>query len=173
MFLKPITTYRWLIVMGLLLEPALALAGSATSSFRVTATLDPTCSIQTTPATFGHYNPLTTHATAPLDIISSVTITCSKGMATTIGLDRGLHADDAQGTTRAMKHLSKTEFLSYELYQDAVHTTLWGTTGAHLVVPPIAPDTKPRTFLIFGRIPPAQDVSAGEYHDTVVAIVNF
>lgn len=173
MFLKPKTIYRSLIVMGLLLEPALTLAGSATSSFRVTATLDPTCTIQTTPVTFGHYNPLTTHATAPLDIISSVTIACSKGMATAIGLDRGLHADYAQGTTRAMKHVSKSEFLSYELYQDAIHTTLWGTIGARLLVPPVAPDTKPRTFLIFSRIPQAQDVSAGEYHDTVVAIVNF
>ena len=164
---------RYLTSLAMTLVPAWCLAGSATSTFRVTATLDPTCTIQTTPATFGHYNPLTTHATSPLDIISSVTITCSKGMATTIGLDRGLHADDAQGTTRAMKHVSQNEYLSYDLFQDPIHTTLWGTSGAHLVVPPVAPDAKPRTYLIFGRIRPAQDVSAGEYHDTVVAIVNF
>lgn len=173
MRMKSGTTYRWLVVLSLILTPALALAGSAASSFRVTVTLDPTCTIQTTPATFGHYNPLTTHATAPLDITSSVTITCSKGMATTIGLDRGQHANQAQDTTRAMKHVSEPDYLNYELYQDAIHTTLWGTTGAHLVVPPVAQDTKPRTYLIFGRIPPAQDVSAGAYHDTVVAIINF
>ena len=164
---------RYLISLAMTLVPAWCLAGSATSAFRVTATLDPTCTVQTTPAVFGHYNPLTTHATAPLDITSSVTITCSKGMATTIGLDRGLHADYAQGTTRAMKHTSRNEYLGYDLYQDAIHTTLWGTSGAHLVVPPVAPDTTPRTYWIFGRINPGQDVSAGEYHDTVVAIVNF
>jgi spore coat protein U-like protein len=165
--------FRYMLVLSTILTPALGLAGSATSAFRVTATLDPTCTVQTTPAAFGHYNPLTTHASAPLDITSSVTITCSKGMATTIGLDRGLHADYAQGTTRSMKHVSKTEYLSYDLYKDAIHTTLWGTSGTHLVVPPIAPDTTPRTYLIFGRVPAGQDVSLGDYLDTIVAIVNF
>ena len=171
--MKSARRFRYLTSLAMMLVPAWCLAGSATSAFRVTATLDPTCTIQTTPAAFGHYNPLTTQATSPLDITGSVTITCSKGMATTIGLDRGLHADYAQGTTRAMKHHVRDEYLHYELYQDPIHTTLWGTSGAHLVVPPVAPDTKPRTYLIFGRIPAGQDVSAGEYHDTVVAIVNF
>lgn len=165
--------FHYMTAIGLVLAPALVLAGSATSSFRVTVTLDPTCTIQTTPVTFGHYNPVTTHATMPLDVNSSVTITCSKGMATTIGLDPGQHANQAQGTTRAMKHASGTEYLSYDLYQDAIHATLWGTSGVNLVIPPVAPDTKPRTFFIFGRIPSAQDVPAGEYNDTIVAIVNF
>lgn len=171
--MKTADRFRYLTSLAMTLVPAWCLAGSATSAFRVTATLDPTCTVQTTPATFGHYNPLTTHATAPLEITSSVTITCSKGMATTIGLDRGLHADYAQDTTRAMKHVLRDEYLSYDLYQDAVHTTLWGASGAHLVVPPVAPDTKPRTYLIFGRVPAGQDVSIGHYHDTIVAIVNF
>jgi spore coat protein U-like protein len=165
--------FKYLTGLGPILMPALVFAGSATSAFRVTATVDPTCTIQTTPATFGHYNPITTHATAPLEITSSVTITCSRGMATTIGLDRGLHADYAQDTTRAMKHVVRDEYLRYELYQDPIRTTLWGTSGAHLVVPPVAEDTKPRTYLIFGRVPAGQDVSLGDYHDTIVAVVNF
>ncbi|HEU4685807.1 MAG TPA: spore coat U domain-containing protein [Nitrospira sp.] len=154
-------------------SPLVAMAGSAASTFRVTATLDPTCTIQTTPATFGRYNPLMTHSKQPLDVNSTVTITCSKGMATTIALDRGRYGEKAQGTTRAMKHASADEYLSYELYQDVYRTILWGTAGQNLFVPPIAPDTNPRTFLIFGRIFPAQDVLAGDYADTVVAIVNF
>ena len=164
---------RSVMSLAMILMPGWGLAGSATSAFRVTATLDPTCTVQTTPAAFGHYNPITTHATAPLEITSSVTITCSKGMATTIGLDRGLHADYATNTTRAMKHVLRDEYLNYELYQDSIHTTLWGTSIPHLVVPPVAVDTKPRTYLIFGRVPAGQDVSIGNYHDTIVAIVNF
>lgn len=170
---KSVRRLHYLTVLALMLVPAWCLAGSATSAFRVTVTLDPTCTVQTTPAVFGHYNPITTHATAPLEITSSVTITCSRGMATTIGLDRGLHAEHAHSTTRAMKHVSKQEYLSYDLYQDIVRTTLWGTSGAHLVVPPVAPDTTPRTYWIYGRIPAGQDVSIGDYHDTIVAVVNF
>jgi spore coat protein U-like protein len=162
-----------LFTVCVLAVPALTSAGSATSAFRVTATLDPTCTIQTTPATFGHYNPLTTNAKQPLDVNSTVTITCSKGMVTTIALDRGQYGDKARGTTRAMKHASADEYLSYDLYQDVYRATLWGTAGQNIFVPPIAPDTNPRTFLIFGRIFPSQDVMAGDYSDTVVAIVNF
>lgn len=165
--------WRYLLCFGILAVPALASAGSASSSFRVTVTLDPTCTIQTTPVSFGHYNPLTTHATEPLDVNSSVIITCSKGMATTIALDRGQYGDYARGTGRAMKQVIGDDYLSYDLYLDAIHTTLWGTAGENLVVPSVAQDKQPRTFFIFGRIFPAQDVTAGDYTDTVVAIVNF
>jgi len=150
-----------------------AYAGSATSSFRVTATVDPACTIQTTPLTFGHYNSLTTHRAAPLDVNGTVTITCSKGMVTRIALDPGRHAGHAVGTTRAMKLLSGEDYLPYELYQDVVRTTLWGSTGETMFVPPVAPDTKPRSFFVFGRIPAGQAAASGDYGDTVMAIVNF
>jgi len=107
-------------------------AGSATSSFRVTATVDPACTIQATPLTFGHYDALTKHSTAPLDVNGTVTITCSKGMVTRIALDPGRYAAHAVGTTRAMKLLSGEDYLNYELYQDVVRTTLWGSTGETL-----------------------------------------
>jgi len=148
-------------------------AGSATSSFRVTATVDPACTIQTTPLVFGHYNALTKHSATPLDVNGTVTITCSKGMVTRIALDPGQYAAHARGTTRAMKRLSGEDYLNYELFQDIVRTTLWGSTGDTLFVPPVAPDTKPRTFFVFGRIPPGQTIAVGDYADTIVAIVNF
>ena len=166
---------RMMVMMGMLLGlcAASAHAGSATSSFRVTATVDPACTIQTTPLTFGHYNSLTTHRAAPLDVNGTVTITCSKGMVTRIALDPGRHAAQAVGTTRAMKLLSGDDYLNYELYQDIVRTTLWGSTGETLFVPPVAPDTKPRSFFVFGRIPAGQTIASGDYADTVMAIVNF
>ncbi len=171
--MTPFGVCRVFLVLSWLLAPGFVLAGSASSTFRVTATLDPTCTIQTTPVSFGHYNPLIAQAHAPLDVNSTVTITCSKGMATTIALDRGLHGKQARATTRAMKHMSSNEYLEYDLFQDVLRTIVWGTAGENIVVPAIAPDAKPRTFQIFGRIYPAQDVAAGDYADTVVAIVNF
>lgn len=171
--MNPMNAGRYLLSIGLLLSPALALAGSAASSFQITATLDPTCTIQTTPASFGHYNPITTHATTPLDVNSTVTLTCSKGMATTIALDRGQYGSHAKGTTRAMKLATGEDYLSYDLYQDVIRATIWGTGGEQIFVPPIAPDTRPRTFFIYARIPSAQDVTVGDYSDTIIAIVNF
>jgi len=113
------------------------------------------------------------HTSTALDVNGTVTITCSKGMITTIALDPGRYAAHAIGTTRAMKHVAVDEYLNYELYQDVTRVVLWGSTGETLFVPAIAPDTNPRTFFIFGRVPPAQDVTIGDFVDTVVAIVNF
>jgi spore coat protein U-like protein len=122
---------------------------------------------------FGNYNAITTHGVAPLDVNGTITVTCTQGTPLTIALDPGHHAAHAIGTTRAMKHLSSTDYLNYELYQDLLRTTVWGSSGVTLFVPPVAPNKNPRAFLIYGRVPQEQSRVAGEYLDTIVAIVNF
>jgi spore coat protein U-like protein len=147
-------------------------AGSATSSFSVTANVVASCTISTTTLAFNNYDPVVVNATTPLDVNGSVTIACTKGSATTIGLDAGQNSAGAVGTTRAMI-LSAGNFLSYELYQDAGRTTVWGNSGAALFTPAVAPSKAARAFNIYGRIPSAQDQTVGAYTDTVVATVNF
>lgn len=68
------------------------------------------------------------------------------------------------------------DFLSYDLYKDTNHTTIWasGTGGGNTgLIPPAAPDRTARTYQIYGRIPAGQDRSTGNYSDLVVATVNF
>ncbi len=157
---------------GLLVVVGPVLAGSATSNFSVTASVANNCTISTSAIAFGAYDPIVSNATTPLDSTGSVTITCTKGAATTIGLNAGNNSASATGTTRAMK--SGSDYLSYEIYQNAGRTTLWGNSGADLFTPPVAPDKNPRTFTTYGRVPAGQDVPAGaSYTDTVTATVNF
>jgi spore coat protein U domain-containing protein, fimbrial subunit CupE1/2/3/6 len=157
---------------GLLAAAAPAFAGSATSTFSVTASVASNCTISTTSIAFGAYDPIVANATTPLDTTGSVTITCTKGAATTIGLNAGNNSANATGTTRAMK--SGSDYLSYEIYQDSGRSTVWGNSGAGLFTPAVAPDKAPRTFTMYGRVPAGQDVPAsGSYTDTVTATVNF
>ncbi len=154
------------------LAAAPAFAGSATSSFSVSASVSNNCTISTAAISFGAYDPIVANATTPLDATGTVTITCTKGAATTIGLNAGNNSASASGTTRAMK--SGSDYLSYEIYQNAGHTTLWGNSGADLFTPAAAPDKNARTFTTYGRVPAAQDVPASaSYTDTVTATVNF
>jgi len=156
----------------LLVAAAPAFAGSATSNFSVTASVASNCTISTTSIAFAAYDPIVANATTPLDATGSVIITCTKGAATTIGLNAGLNGASATGTTRAMK--SGTDYLSYEIYQDSGRTIVWGNSGAGLLTPAVAPDKNPRTFTTNGRVPAGQDVPAGaSYTDTVTATVNF
>jgi spore coat protein U-like protein len=149
-------------------------AQSAASNFTVSAAVARTCSISTVNMNFGNYDPITTHATTPLDVNGSVTIACTRGTTTSIDLSPGANAASAVGTTRAMAGGVTPDHLSYELYQDNTFSTVWGVGNpGNAYVPPAAPSRAPRTYTIFGRIPAGQDSAVGNYSDTVTATVNF
>ena len=118
---------------------------------------------------FGNYDSVAANATAPLDGIGTVIVTCTKGAPAKVGLNDGANA---QSTTRRMVGTA-TEFLTYELYKDTAHATRWGNTTDTALDIPAAPSQAPRTFTVYGRVPAAQTAAVGNYTDTVLATVNF
>jgi spore coat protein U-like protein len=144
-------------------------AASASTSLSVTATVNNNCTISTAALAFGTYDPIVTNASSPLDGTGTVTIACTKGATTTIGLGLGANAS---GSTRRMTDGSGN-YLTYEAYQDSSHSTVWGTSGAGLLTPAAAPSKAARDFTVYGRVAGNQDVPAGSYTDTVTATVNF
>ena len=164
---------RWL-VLPLLAAPALCFAGAASTSLSVTASIANNCTISTGALAFGGYDPVATNASTALDGTGTVTIACTKGASTTIGLDTGTHAGNASGTTRAMSDGAGTpSYLSYELYQDSSRSTVWTNSGGGLYTPAAAPSKAARSYTVYGRVPSGQDVPAGSFTDTVTATVNF
>jgi spore coat protein U-like protein len=158
-----------LVLAWIVLGSALpASAQTATANLSISAIVTGNCTISTTAVAFGTYDPVVTNASTPLDNTGSVIVTCTKGAGTRIDLGLGTHAT---GSTRRM--LGPTDFLSFELYQDTTRLVVWGSgAGSGLTITP-ATDTSPRTFTVYGRVPPAQNVGAGTYTDTVLATVNF
>ena len=153
------------------LMPAMATVSAdpqATSQLQVTTTVVGKCTITTQDVTFGNYDPVVANATAPLDGAGGVTISCTQGTVATIGIDVG---SNSQGSLRRMA--GGTKFLSYELYKDSARAQVWGSAGAAAMVLPAAPSMQPRTYQIYGRLPPAQDVPSGAYIDRALATVSF
>ena len=147
-----------------------ALSGqSASASLAVSASVSKNCTISTAPVNFGAYDPVAANATAPLDGTGTVTITCTKGAPAKVGLNPG---SNAEGTTRRMSG-SAAAYLTYELYKDATHSTVWGDSVDTALDVPAAPNRNPRSFMVYGRVAAAQDATVGNYTDTVVATVNF
>jgi spore coat protein U-like protein len=142
---------------------------SASATLSVSATVLKNCTITTAPVAFGNYDSVTANATAPLDGIGTVTVTCTKGAPAKVGLDVGANA---QGTTRRMGQ-GATDYLTYELYKDNAHAIIWGNTAGTALDVPAATNQLPRNFSVFGRVAPAQAAAIGNYTDTVVATVNF
>ncbi|HET9362759.1 MAG TPA: spore coat U domain-containing protein [Vicinamibacterales bacterium] len=145
-----------------------ASAATATANLGVSATVTSNCTISTVALAFGNYDPVGANLAADLDSNGTVTVACTKGSTATIGLDLG---GNASASVRRMT--DGTDFLTYELYQDATHTTVWGNAGAGLLSPAAAPSKAPRNFTVYGRVQANQDVTAGNYSDTVLATVNF
>jgi spore coat protein U-like protein len=122
-----------------------AQASSASSSLTVTANVVKNCTITTAPVAFGNYDSVAANATAPLDGIGTVTVTCTKGAAAKVGLNDG---SNAQGTTRRMSQ-GATDHLTYELYRDTGRATRWGNTADTALDIPAAPNQTPRNFTVY------------------------
>jgi spore coat protein U-like protein len=174
---KQMRTYQVLncaIAAVLLGFASMASAATANANLAVSATVNTNCTIATTPVAFGVYDP---NAVAPLNATGTVTIACTKGTNTTIGLGLGSFPS---GTTRQMDDSGAR--LTYELFQPAsnavgaacAYTTVWGATiGTNTLAPAQAPSKVARTYNVCGQMAAGQDPTAGSYSDTVVATVNF
>lgn len=148
-----------------------AVAATDTSTFQVLLTLTATCDVHTTAPTdmdFGTAGLLDT----AIDQTSTITVLCSDGTAYDVGIDAGaneLTANDVN--TRRMVN-GTTNFVGYQLYQDASRSVVWGNT--------VGTDTLAGTgngsnqaLTVYGRVPVQATPAAGAYADTVVVTVTY
>ena len=140
-------------------------AQTAPAIMTVTATVGPSCVLATvTNVSFGTYVPGTES-----DAVGTFTLNCTNNAPVTVAISAGNGSGHSQGTdTRAM--VSGTNFLSYDLFQNAGHTTVWplgtgvATTGTG----------SPVQFNVFGRITSTlTGVANGTYSDTVNIVASF
>src|SRR5262245_9796185 len=88
------------VVGGVVLAAgSLVSAGSATANLSTSASVANNCTISTSAVAFGSYDPVVANASANLDGTGSLTVACTKGANTTIGLDLG---GNASGSTRRL-----------------------------------------------------------------------
>jgi spore coat protein U-like protein len=128
----------------------------------------PSCTISVTSVAFGTYNVFTTTAD---DSTGTITYRCN---ATAANISISL--SDGSSSTFSPRTLRKgSEVLTYNLYRNAARTNIWGdgTGGTSVYTRPNPPNNSNVNLTIYGRIPAQQDVSAGNYSDTVSAVINF
>ncbi len=161
-----------------------SMAWAGTSTLTAQASVNTNCAVAAAAVAFGTYDPITANAPpasggVDLNSTGSITITCVKGAAPTIGLSLGANAS---GSTRRMLS-GASDFLIYELYQppnNAAGTacafpgsTVWGSAGGNLFSPTAAPAKTARIYNICGTAAAGQDPAIGTYADAVVATVTF
>ncbi|MDH6103524.1 spore coat U domain-containing protein [Chrysosporum ovalisporum ANA283AFssAo] len=152
-----------------------AMAGTAIIDVEVTATVPVSCTISANPIAFSNYDPIGTHATAGLYAPGSLITTCTNGSAVVVTLSQGnnpeVSSTDAEPQRRLWNGISgdDNDFLSYEIYAGDGGT--WGNTPDSSVT--VSGTGQQVNTTIHAVIPPAQNVSSGNYTDTVTATIDF
>lgn len=137
------------------------------------AALGLNCSVSATGVAFGNYNPTNG---SPTDATGNVHVFCTVLVSvlsqTNISLDTG-----GSGSFSPRKMSSGANQLSYNLYKEASHATVWGDgtggTGIFTDNVTIAVLGTAIDHTIYGRIPAGQYVPAGGYTDTITVTVEF
>ena len=140
-----------------------AIAATATSSFIVRMTIQPTCLVATNPLAFPQYSGAVDTATTTL------TITCTNKTTYNVGLSPGA-AQGATVTTRQVTSGANT--MNYGLFSDSGHSTNWGQTiGTDTVAG--TGNGAAQTLTVYGLVPGAQIAAPATYTDTIVATVTY
>lgn len=155
-----------ILLAALAYAPATYAAPPSTTSFNVTATVDPACVVTATNLAFGPY--LFSSATA-LDGSSTVSVNCMAGTPYEVQLSPGNFP--TAGNLRRMKNSSSADYLFYQLYTNFPGGQRWGdTTGFTVSKNGIG---APQPLPVYGRIFTGQNRPAGGYQDTISVTVLY
>jgi spore coat protein U-like protein len=123
------------------------------------------CSASATGVAFGTYTPLTIATST-----ATITISCAKVKApapATITLSAG-----GSNTFAARTMSSAGNTLTYNLYQDAAHTQIWGDgTGGSLTE--TLDLTTTTTATVYGRVPSQDPAPGANYTDSITVTVSY
>jgi spore coat protein U-like protein len=144
-----------------------ALAATATGSFAVRITITTECKlVSASDLEFGSHGIID----ANVDSTSTISVQCTTGTPYNIGIGLGTGAGASLAARLMTGPAAAT--VSYNLYRDANHTNVWGTT--------ILTDTLSGTgngavqpITVYGRVPPQSTPAAGAYSDTVAVTVTY
>jgi len=144
--------------------------GTNTTTFNVTLTLQANCTISATPLSFGTNGVLAT----AINQQTTLAVTCTNTTPYNVGLDGGnvasstvtarLLAGTATGNTGTT--------VGFQLYQDAGHTTVWGTTQGTNTVAGTGTGSS-QSLTVYGQVPPQATPKPDLYQTTVTATVYF
>jgi spore coat protein U-like protein len=144
-----------------------ARAATATSNFTVQVTITASCTIVST-ATL-NFGGSVGVLTANVDVSTTLQVQCTNTTPYNIGLNAGI----GTGATVASRLMtSGANTITYSLYKDSGHVTVWGNT--------VGIDTQAatgtgaaQTYTVYGRIPPQTTPAPATYSDTITVTVTY
>ena len=127
------------------------------------------CNIAVTPMNFGAYN---VFAVAPLRSTGTFSVTCNEAPPPTVTITIGPSAATGIFNPRQMRKSGGGDALTYNLFTDSALTQVWGDgiTGG-LVLRQKVTKNKAWNAIVYGSLPAQQNVSAGNYADSLLVTI--
>jgi spore coat protein U-like protein len=138
-----------------------------TTSMMVGVDVVGNCTISARPLIFGLYNP---NSCQPTDSTTRLKVLCTLNTPYYVTLDQGANY---QGTTR-LRRMSGPDHSSikYILTQNPTHTINWGNVIGVDAMFGVG-NGLDQTLVVYGQIPPKQNVVIGSYRDVVNVNIIF
>ena len=147
-------------------------ADTGTSIMSVSATINHSCSIDTTPMAFGAYDGVVANASTALDAMATVISSCTSGAAALITMNAGNSAGSGLDDVPVRRMASEAgDYLVYQVYSDVSRERIWGNTTPTSVA--LTGTGSPQTHKVYGIIPSAQMVPEGDYSDQIVVTITY
>lgn len=132
------------------------------------------CSVSATGVSFGSYNP---NDGTPTNATGNVHVQCTVLLVSVLSQINTRLNTGGSGSFSPRKMSSGANLLTYNLYKEVGHTTVWGDgtggTGIFTDNVTIAVLGTSINHTIYGSIPAGQYVAAGSYSDTITVTVEF
>ena len=152
---------------ALVLGSNVAHAATATGSFGVQMTITAQCLVNSTSTlNFGSSGIWT----GAVDQSATFQVQCTNSTPYQVGLDLGANAS---GATRRMKHSANAAYVTYQLYTDSGHATVWGDTVGTDTLRGQTGSGSNQTLTVYGRVPVQTVPEPGSYSDTVTITVTY
>jgi len=152
----------WAAAAVALLFPVMASAQTKTSQFSVRASVVADCQLTSQDLNFGTYSS-SSNSTAN----TIITLRCTPGSAATVSLNGG-----GSGNPQA-RYMSGPANLNYQVYRDAALQDPINTGGAAWQLSSQENTGQTVTYTVYGQIPSAQTVPAGNYTDVIQVTVQY
>ena len=153
-----------------------AFAATATTTFQVLFKVNKSCSVTATDLNLGEVD--STGLNVVTGSSGTVTVTCSKKTAYTVGLVPssgsllGVGVLAAQNTPLAYAPLN-ADSIAYGLYKDSALTTAWGNTVGTNTVADTGTGAAATALTVYGKTTGTVNVTPDTYKDTVTVNVVY
>lgn len=155
------------VAVATMLAPIAAQAGTSTSQFKVTLTVQAECKLTSaSDIAFGTTGVIQSALTST----GTIGVQCTNTTPYNIGLNAGAGAG-ATVTTRRMS-ASTGATIDYALYRDSGLTQVWGDTVNSNTLSGTGSGAV-QTHTVYGRVPAQTTPAAGNYTDTVQVVVTY